>query len=40
METRPSLPSFTFETAAQKIRLAEDAQDNGNPERVAQGQWQ
>lgn len=32
---RPPLPPFTFETAAQKARLAEDAWNSRNPERVA-----
>jgi uncharacterized protein len=32
---RPPLPPFTHETAAQKARLAEDAWNSRNPERVA-----
>ena len=33
---RPPLPPFTRETAAQKVRLAEDAWNTRDPERVAQ----
>ena len=33
---RPPLPPFTRETAAQKVRLAEDAWNSRDPERVAQ----
>ena len=36
METRPPLPPFTIETAAQKVRLAEDAWNTRDPERVSQ----
>jgi nuclear transport factor 2 (NTF2) superfamily protein len=36
METRPPLPPFTAETAAQKVRLAEDAWNSRDPARVAQ----
>ena len=32
---RPPLPPFTRETAAQKVRLAEDAWNSRDPERVA-----
>lgn len=32
---RPPLPPFTTETAAQKARLAEDAWNSRNPERVS-----
>jgi nuclear transport factor 2 (NTF2) superfamily protein len=32
---RPPLPPFTAETAAQKVRLAEDAWNSRDPERVA-----
>ncbi len=36
METpRPPLPPFDLETAAQKVRLAEDAWNSRDPERVA-----
>ncbi len=35
MENRPPLPPFTRETAIQKIRLAEDAWNTRDPERVA-----
>ncbi|MBV8398225.1 MAG: nuclear transport factor 2 family protein [Acetobacteraceae bacterium] len=35
MSTRPPLPPFTAETAAQKARLAEDAWNSRDPERVA-----
>ena len=34
-ETRPPLPPFTIETAAQKVRAAEDAWNSRDPERVA-----
>jgi hypothetical protein len=34
--SRPPLPPFTAETAAQKVRLAEDAWNSRVPERVAQ----
>ena len=33
--TRPPLPPFTLETAAQKARLAEDAWNSRDPARVA-----
>ena len=36
-ETRPPLPPFTRETAAQKVRLAEDAWNRRDPERVSLG---
>ncbi|MCH9651485.1 MAG: nuclear transport factor 2 family protein [Deltaproteobacteria bacterium] len=32
---KPPLPPFNTETAAQKVRLAEDAWNNRNPEKVA-----
>jgi len=35
MNTRPPLPPFTAETAAQKARGAEDAWNTRDPERVA-----
>ncbi len=34
--TRPPLPPFTLETANQKVRMAEDAWNTRDPERVAQ----
>jgi nuclear transport factor 2 (NTF2) superfamily protein len=34
-ETRPPLPPFTAETAAQKARLAEDAWNSRDPEKVS-----
>lgn len=34
-ESRPPLPPFSFETAVQKVRLAEDAWNTREPERVA-----
>jgi len=34
--TRPPLPPFTAETAAEKARLAEDAWNSRGPQRVAQ----
>ena len=33
--TRPPLPPFTSETAAQKVRMAEDGWNTRDPERVA-----
>src|ERR1700751_2128367 len=35
METKPPLPPFTVETARQKVRMAEDAWNTRDPERVA-----
>ena len=35
MSTRPPLPPFTAETAAQKARMAEDAWNTREPDRVA-----
>ncbi len=35
MAPRPLLPPFTFETATQKARMAEDAWNHRDPERVA-----
>jgi nuclear transport factor 2 (NTF2) superfamily protein len=35
MTTRPPLPPFTLEMARQKVRLAEDAWNTRDPERVA-----
>ncbi|HSD37572.1 MAG TPA: nuclear transport factor 2 family protein [Rhodocyclaceae bacterium] len=32
---RPPLPPFTFETAVQKVRMAEDAWNSRDPERVS-----
>ncbi|MDO9200478.1 MAG: nuclear transport factor 2 family protein, partial [Hydrogenophaga sp.] len=34
MEPRPPLPPFTAETAAQKVRMAEDAWNTRDPDRV------
>ena len=34
-ETRPPLPPFTIESAAQKVRAAEDAWNSRDPARVA-----
>ncbi len=34
-ETRPPLPPFTHETAAQKVRMAEDGWNGRDPNRVA-----
>lgn len=34
-DTRPPLPPFTYETAVQKVRAAEDGWNNRNPEKVA-----
>jgi nuclear transport factor 2 (NTF2) superfamily protein len=36
METKPPLPPFTLETAALKVRLAEDAWNSRDPDRVVQ----
>ncbi len=36
MDTRPPLPPFTLETATLKVRLAEDAWNSRDPDRVAQ----
>jgi uncharacterized protein len=36
METKPPLPPFTEETARQKVRMAEDAWNTRDPDRVAQ----
>ncbi len=33
--SRPPLPPFTFETAVQKVRMAEDAWNSRDPARVA-----
>jgi nuclear transport factor 2 (NTF2) superfamily protein len=33
--SRPPLPPFTLETAVQKVRMAEDAWNSRDPERVA-----
>ena len=35
MSERPPLPPFTAETAAQKVRMAENAWNNRDPEKVA-----
>lgn len=35
MSQRPPLPPFTLETATQKVRLAEDAWNSRDPERVS-----
>lgn len=35
MSTRPPLPPFTRDTAIQKVRLAEDAWNSRDPERVS-----
>jgi len=35
MESRPPLPPFTLETATKKVRMAEDAWNTREPERVA-----
>lgn len=34
MDTRPPLPPFTADTAAQKVRMAEDAWNSRDPDRV------
>ena len=35
-ESRPPLPPFTLESAAQKVRMAEDGWNSRDPQRVAQ----
>jgi hypothetical protein len=35
-QTKPPLPPFTQQTATEKVRLAEDAWNSRDPERVAQ----
>ena len=35
METKPPLPPFTLETAAQKVQAAEDAWNTRDPEKVS-----
>ncbi len=35
MDSRPPLPPFTRETAIQKVRMAEDAWNSRDPERVS-----
>ena len=35
MESRPPLPPFSFETAVQKVRAAEDGWNNRDPQKVA-----
>ena len=35
--TRPPLPPYTFETAVEKVRLAEDGWNSRDPERVSLG---
>lgn len=34
-EARPPFPPFTFESATQKVRMAEDGWNNRDPEKVA-----
>ncbi|SDP39878.1 hypothetical protein SAMN05216303_104145 [Rhodoferax sp. OV413] len=36
METKPPLPPFTFDSATQKTRMAEDAWNSRDPDRVVQ----
>lgn len=35
METKPPLPPFTVETATQKVRMAEDAWNSRDPQKVS-----
>ena len=35
MESRPPLPPFTFETAVQKVRAAEDGWNSRDPQKVS-----
>jgi uncharacterized protein len=37
MATRPPTPPFSHDTATEKVRLAEDAWNSRDPEKVAQG---
>ena len=37
IEKRPPLPAFTLETSIQKVRLAEDAWNSRDPEKVSLG---
>ena len=34
METKPPVPPFTLDTAAQKVRMAEDAWNTRDPDRI------
>ncbi|HNQ33766.1 MAG TPA: DUF1348 family protein, partial [Methanoculleus sp.] len=34
-KSRPPLPPFTYETAVQKVRMAEDAWNSRDPEKVS-----
>ncbi|MDE2121538.1 MAG: DUF1348 family protein, partial [Betaproteobacteria bacterium] len=34
MESRPPLPPFSVESATQKVRMAEDAWNSRDPDRV------
>jgi hypothetical protein len=34
-QSRPPFPPFTRETAAQKVRLAEDGWNSGDPQKVS-----
>lgn len=36
-QSRPPLPPFTFDSATEKVRMAEDAWNNRDPARVALG---
>jgi uncharacterized protein len=36
MQAKPPLPPFTLETAAQKVRMAEDAWNSRDPDRIVQ----
>ncbi|MFI3135799.1 MAG: nuclear transport factor 2 family protein [Methylococcaceae bacterium] len=36
MQEKPPLPPFSLETAAQKVRMAEDAWNSRDPERIVQ----
>ena len=36
MQTKPPLPPFTPETATQKVRMAEDAWNSRDPDRIVQ----
>jgi nuclear transport factor 2 (NTF2) superfamily protein len=37
MPDRPPLPPFSLETATEKVRLAEDAWNSRDPDRVSKG---
>lgn len=36
-ETKPPIPPFSYEDAVRKVRMAEDAWNSRNPDRVSDG---